>query len=313
MTSTTPETSMQTNPPTWKVRPTIQMPSIGDEADNPQEPVPPSLSFEEWMGGITEGATGPGVPGGDPPQKNPQRADAPDAETPSSYGLTTDLLPPLPPTFEQWEGGIEAGRKGVMEPGTPGKNLLGGVTFHRPRRPGRPSEPRKPEELAGPSRTGEPSRVEAQQMLAGSSRTGGPTRWDTPITEPLPYPAPTNAFHGLLVGIGHAHGPSNQRGYITEQVEGCLFLQGEKFPTTFYVYDLGPEELILGLPWIRKNGLKIDWENENMVIPDRNVRITRTTLAVGAQTITTQDETNYGDDYLWESDEGEPSLKKRKL
>ncbi|OBZ67408.1 hypothetical protein A0H81_12518 [Grifola frondosa] len=243
-------------------------------------------------------------------------------------------------------GGIEAGRKGAIEPRTPRKNLLGGVTFHRPGRPGGPTFG-GPEEIGEPNGPGEPSRVGAQQMLAGPSRTGGPTRWDTPITEPLPYPAPTNTFHGLLVGvealidsganhnllsqrlveqhrvptrtlpvpikIGHAHGPSNQRGYITEQVEGCLFLQGEKFPTRFYVYDLGPEELILGLPWIRKNGLKIDWENENMVIPDRNVRITRTTLAVGAQIITTQDETDYGDDYLWESDEAGPPLKRRRL
>ncbi|OBZ74158.1 hypothetical protein A0H81_06204 [Grifola frondosa] len=219
------------------------------------------------------------------------------------------------------------------------------TSLERDRRSDRTRENlRNSQALAEPK---DPEESKHTQRLAGSSRTGGPTRWDTPITEPLPYPAPTNAFHGLLVGvealidsgasenfiarrlverykvpttvlpvpikIGHVHRPSNQNERITEQVEGNLFLQGEKFPTRFYVYDLGPEELILGLPWIRKNGLKIDWENENMVIPDRNVRITRTTLAVGAQTITTQDETNYGDDYLWESDEGEPSLKKRKL
>ncbi|OBZ77653.1 hypothetical protein A0H81_02784 [Grifola frondosa] len=256
------------------------MPSIGDEADNPfidfepidknrstntplvesptnleredTNPVPPSLSFEEWMGGIKEGATGPGVPGGDPPRRTPTRTNTADEETPSSYGLTTDLLPPLPPTFEEWVGGIEAGRKGTVEPGTTGTNLLGGVTFHRPRRPG------------GPNGPGGPSRVEAQQMLAGPSRTGGPTRWDTPITEPLPYPAPTNAFHGLLVGvealidsganhnllsqrlveqhrvptrtlpvpikIGHAHGPSNQRGYIPNKSKDIFSFRERSSP-----------------------------------------------------------------------------------
>ncbi|OBZ67978.1 hypothetical protein A0H81_12233 [Grifola frondosa] len=32
----------------------------------------------------------------------------------------------------------------------------------------------------------------------------------------------------------------------------------------------------------------------------------------GRQTITTQDETDHGDDYLWESDEAGPSLKRRR-
>ncbi|OBZ67410.1 hypothetical protein A0H81_12517 [Grifola frondosa] len=62
--------------------PLVESPTSLERED--LNPVPPSLSFEEWMGGITEGATGPGVPGGDPlkepprgqtrPMKKPRRA-----------------------------------------------------------------------------------------------------------------------------------------------------------------------------------------------------------------------------------------------
>ncbi|OBZ67975.1 hypothetical protein A0H81_12234 [Grifola frondosa] len=74
--------------------PLVESPTSQERED--LNPVPPSLSFEEWMGGITEGATGPGVPGGDPPQRTPTRANAPDEQTPVELWL--DNGSPATPT-----------------------------------------------------------------------------------------------------------------------------------------------------------------------------------------------------------------------
>ena len=113
------------------------------------------------------------------------------------------------------------------------------------------------------------------------------------------------------IKISNVDGSSNRDGYITERVEGNLFLQGQKFPTRFYVVYLESEEVILGLPWIRKYGSRIDWNDPYMVIPDQNIRITRTTLFTETQPKNIE-ETIEEDNAPSESDWEGPVFKKQR-
>ena len=44
----------------------------------------------------------------------------------------------------------------------------------------------------------------------------------------------------------------NSTGQITERIEGDFLFAGESFPTDFYVAEIGVNDAILGMPWIRR-------------------------------------------------------------
>ena len=53
----------------------------------------------------------------------------------------------------------------------------------------------------------------------------------------------------------------NKKGNVTHRVEGHLRIKGYKLPTRWYVAELGHDDIILGMPWIRRYNPQIDWQN----------------------------------------------------
>ena len=53
----------------------------------------------------------------------------------------------------------------------------------------------------------------------------------------------------------------NKKGMITHRIEGHLQIKHLELPTRWYVADLGQDDIILGMPWIRRYNPKIDWQN----------------------------------------------------
>ena len=53
----------------------------------------------------------------------------------------------------------------------------------------------------------------------------------------------------------------NSMGTITHRVEGTFNLHGKKLPTNWYVADIGRDDVLFGMPWIRKYNPNIDWES----------------------------------------------------
>ncbi|KAJ8474036.1 hypothetical protein ONZ51_g7484 [Trametes cubensis] len=53
----------------------------------------------------------------------------------------------------------------------------------------------------------------------------------------------------------------NSMGTITHRVEGTFNLHGKKLPTNWYVADIGRDNVLFGMPWIRKYNPNIDWES----------------------------------------------------
>lgn len=62
------------------------------------------------------------------------------------------------------------------------------------------------------------------------------------------------------IGIFNIDGTANQGGDIAQFARQCLTVDGQEMWTDFLVTDLGGEEVILGLPWLRKVNPDIDWE-----------------------------------------------------
>ena len=54
-------------------------------------------------------------------------------------------------------------------------------------------------------------------------------------------------------------GTLNQSGSITEFVQIAITVDGHKHWADFLVTDLGQEDLILGLPWLRRTNPEVDW------------------------------------------------------
>ena len=53
----------------------------------------------------------------------------------------------------------------------------------------------------------------------------------------------------------------NKKGNITHRVEGKLRIKNQRLPTRWYVADLGRDDIILGMPWIRRYNPNIDWQS----------------------------------------------------
>ena len=62
-------------------------------------------------------------------------------------------------------------------------------------------------------------------------------------------------------------GSINKAGSLTDFVRLTLTIGSHTDTHDFLVTDLGPENLILGLPWLKKVNPVIDWESGEMELP----------------------------------------------
>lgn len=73
-------------------------------------------------------------------------------------------------------------------------------------------------------------------------------RYHIPTT-PLPRP----------IRFRNADDSVNTIGTVTHRIEANMIIRGHSLPTNFYVADLGRDDAILGIPWIRRYNPKVDW------------------------------------------------------
>ncbi|KAI5115080.1 hypothetical protein M0805_006452 [Coniferiporia weirii] len=85
-------------------------------------------------------------------------------------------------------------------------------------------------------------------------------------TKPLAHP----------IHVRNVDGTSNQHGTITRFTWRLIKIGGRSITTTFLVTSLGKEDVILGLPWLKRHNPAIDWTTGTMTI---NKVTTATTLA----------------------------------
>jgi predicted aspartyl protease len=78
------------------------------------------------------------------------------------------------------------------------------------------------------------------------------------ICSPLPN---TIALHNI-------DGSKNKAGSLTHFACLTLTIGSWNEPTDFLVMDLGPENIILGLPWLKKVNPTIDWDSGEIEIPN---------------------------------------------
>jgi hypothetical protein len=78
------------------------------------------------------------------------------------------------------------------------------------------------------------------------------------ICSPLPN---TIALHNI-------DGSKNKAGSLTHFARLTLTIGSWNELTNFLVTDLGPKDIILGLPWLKKVNPTIDWNSGEMEIPN---------------------------------------------
>ncbi|PIL22295.1 hypothetical protein GSI_14983 [Ganoderma sinense ZZ0214-1] len=61
----------------------------------------------------------------------------------------------------------------------------------------------------------------------------------------------------------------NSQGHIMHRVEGMFRVKGKSLPTRFYVANIGRDDAILGMPWIRKYNPEINWRTGQLTINDK--------------------------------------------
>ena len=69
------------------------------------------------------------------------------------------------------------------------------------------------------------------------------------------------------IGLNNIDGTANRAGGITHFVRLTLTVGDITKETEFLVTDLGPEDLILGLPWLKETNPQVDWEKGEMKLP----------------------------------------------
>ena len=62
------------------------------------------------------------------------------------------------------------------------------------------------------------------------------------------------------IDLFNIDGSPNAAGQITHYARLCLVVDNHEEWTDFLVTDLGGEDVILGLPWLRRVNPSIDWE-----------------------------------------------------
>ena len=53
----------------------------------------------------------------------------------------------------------------------------------------------------------------------------------------------------------------NTIGVVTHRIETNFIVRGHNMPTNFYVANLGRDDAILGMPWIKRYNPTVDWDN----------------------------------------------------
>ena len=64
----------------------------------------------------------------------------------------------------------------------------------------------------------------------------------------------------------------NQNGPIKEYTRLLTIIDGKEFSTRFLVSNLGKEEVILGLPWLKRMNPEVDWEKQTLKIDPKRVK-----------------------------------------
>ena len=72
------------------------------------------------------------------------------------------------------------------------------------------------------------------------------------------------------IDVFNIDGTPNQAGRIERFARLGLAVDGQESWTDFLITDLGGEDIILGLPWLRTVNLKIDWEGGRLEVKKRN-------------------------------------------
>ncbi|KAI5115311.1 hypothetical protein M0805_004206 [Coniferiporia weirii] len=75
-------------------------------------------------------------------------------------------------------------------------------------------------------------------------------------TQPLAHP----------ITILNANGTTNKHGTITCYMWRSISINGKTMPTTFKVTSLGKEDIILGLPWLKRTNPVINWLDGTITI-----------------------------------------------
>ena len=76
----------------------------------------------------------------------------------------------------------------------------------------------------------------------------------------------------------------NQNGPIKEYTRLPMIIDRKEFSTRFFVSNLGKEDVILGLPWLKRMNPEVDWEKQTLKIDPKRVK--EPTYAQGGQSST---------------------------
>ena len=75
------------------------------------------------------------------------------------------------------------------------------------------------------------------------------------------------------INIFNIDGTPNQAGQITHFARLALTVDNQERWTDFLVTNLGGEDIILGLPWLRKINPEVDWEKGQLSVKPQKVTI----------------------------------------
>jgi hypothetical protein len=71
-----------------------------------------------------------------------------------------------------------------------------------------------------------------------------------------------------IIASYNIDGSKNKAGLLTHFACLTLMISSWNKPTNFFVIDLGPEDIILRLPWLKKVNPAIDWNSDEIEIPN---------------------------------------------
>ena len=72
--------------------------------------------------------------------------------------------------------------------------------------------------------------------------------------------------------IRNADKSVNKQGLITHRVKGHFIVNRKKLPTYWYVADIGKDDALIGMPWMRQYNPEIDWETGHITIKDAKIK-----------------------------------------
>ena len=85
------------------------------------------------------------------------------------------------------------------------------------------------------------------------------------------------------LNLTNADGSANKAGQVTHRVEGNFIIKGTSLPTHWYVADIGKEDIIFGVPWVRSYNPTINWAtgkisfNNKQIVQQQRIRTYRQT------------------------------------